>query len=360
MKTGEVIKKYRRIKGLTQEEMAARLGVTAPAVNKWEKGSTLPDVALLAPIARLLGITTDELLSFQEELTGEEISQYLSKLQKDLESKDFREVFLSVKKKIEEYPNCEKLIWQAAVILDAKRMTAALPDKDSYDSAIFGWYERCLLSEDERMRSQAADSLFHAFVRQEDYEKAAQYLDYFSLENPERKRKEALVYSKTDRRAAAYRAYEELIYIGYQHMQMTLNDLRILYMEDGDREMARKLVGVSSAVAAAFEMGKYNEVCWGLNVAAWEKNVEWTARLMREILDSIGTIGAFTKSKLYQHMALKTVDPDFSACLKQELLKSFGEETFAYMQGNADWEKLKNSAFHESEKQSSEPQFKQR
>ena len=339
MTIGDVIKKYRKNLGLTQEEMAARLGVTAPAVNKWEKGNTLPDVALLAPIARLLGITTDELLAFHDELTDEEINRYLKQVQKDLESKDFDDVFRSVKEKIEEYPNCEKLIWQAALILDAGRIAAELPDKDSYDNAIFGWYERCLRSEDERIRNQAADSLFHAYFRKEDYEKAAGYLDYFSLENPERK--EALVNSRTGKRAEAYRAYEELIFIGYQHLQMTLNDLRALYMEDGDHEMARKLVEVSSSAASVFEMGGYNEVCYGLEVAVWEKNAAWTSQIMREILDRIGTIGDFTKSRLYQHMTFKTTDPDFAAGLKQKLLESLGDETFDYMQGNEDWETLK-------------------
>lgn len=38
MKIGEVIRRYRREKQMTQEEMANALGVTAPAVNKWEKG----------------------------------------------------------------------------------------------------------------------------------------------------------------------------------------------------------------------------------------------------------------------------------------------------------------------------------
>ncbi len=341
MAIGDVIKKYRKKKGMTQEEMAACLGVTAPAVNKWERGNAMPDVAMLAPIARLLGITTDELLAFRVELTDEEINQYLSKLQKDLESKDFHDVFRSVKEKMEEYPNCEKLIWQAAVILDAKRMTTELPDEGSYDSVIFGWYERCLLSEDERIRNQAADSLFHVFFRKEDYEKAAQYLEYFSLENPERKRKKALVNSKTGKRAEAFRAYEELIFSGYQHIQMTLNDLRILYMEEDDSEMAEKLVRVSSSAAAAFEMGKYNEVCYGLEVAAWEKDAAWTARVMREILDCLGTIGDFTKSRLYQHMTLKTVDADFASVLRQELMEAFEDETFSYMEGNEEWEKLK-------------------
>ena len=55
MAIGDIIRKYRKNKGMTQEEMAACLGVTTPAVNKWEKGNTLPDITLLVPIARLLG-----------------------------------------------------------------------------------------------------------------------------------------------------------------------------------------------------------------------------------------------------------------------------------------------------------------
>lgn len=325
MTVGEVIRKYRKLRGLTQEEMASRLGVTAPAVNRWERGGTLPDVALLAPIARLLGITTDELLCFREELTDAEIDSYLSKLREDLESGGFRDVFLSVKAKIMEYPNCEKLIWQAAVLLDAGRLTAELPDGDSYDGEILGWFERCLRSEDERIREQAADRLFHIHIRRGDYEKAAQYLEYFSPKDPERKRRAAIVNSGTGKRTEAYRAYEELIFLGYQHIQMTLNDLRILYMEDGDREMAEKLVEVSSSAASVFEMGRYHQVCWGLDVAAWEKDSQRAAKLMREILDSAGTIADFAKSKLYQHMTMKPIGPELSDGVRRELIRSFGD-----------------------------------
>lgn len=344
MAIGDVIKKYRKNKGMTQEEMATCLGITTPAVNKWERGNTLPDITLLAPIARLLDITTDELLSFKDELTDEEINQYLSNVRKDLGDKSFHEVFISVKEKIQEYPNCEKLIWQAAAILDANRIATKVPNKENYDHTIFGWFKRCLLSKNEQIRNQAADLLFHGYFRKGDYEKANQYLDYFSLENPERKRKKALVNSKTGKQEEAYRAYEELIFTWYQHIQIILNDLRVLYMEDNNPEMARKLVEVSSAAASTFEMGKYNEVCFGLDVATWEKDVAWTAQLMQDILDGIETIGDFAKSKLYQHMAPKTVSFEFSVGLKQKLLESFTDESFYYMEGNEYWEKLKSKA----------------
>ena len=74
MKLGEVIRKYRKEKQFTQEELAARLGVNAPAVNKWENGNAMPDIMLLAPIARFLDVSLDELLSFRDELTPQEIT----------------------------------------------------------------------------------------------------------------------------------------------------------------------------------------------------------------------------------------------------------------------------------------------
>ena len=61
MTIGKVIRKYRKLRNMTQEEMAGRLGVTAPAVNKWENEVSYPDIMMLAPIARLLGISLDTL-----------------------------------------------------------------------------------------------------------------------------------------------------------------------------------------------------------------------------------------------------------------------------------------------------------
>ena len=103
MQLGQVIRKYRKNKNMTQEEIAGRLGVTAPAVNKWENGASMPDIMLLAPIARLLGITTDILLSFREELTAEEIKALVYEANSMLKEKPYEEAFLWVKKKLEQY-----------------------------------------------------------------------------------------------------------------------------------------------------------------------------------------------------------------------------------------------------------------
>lgn len=62
MELGRNINELRRKMGVTQEELAAELGVTAAAVSKWEKGYTLPDVLMVCALADYFQVTTDELL----------------------------------------------------------------------------------------------------------------------------------------------------------------------------------------------------------------------------------------------------------------------------------------------------------
>ncbi len=61
--TGDVIRRLRESKKLTQEELAERLFVTSKAVSKWETGKGYPDISLLEPLAGALGISVIALLS---------------------------------------------------------------------------------------------------------------------------------------------------------------------------------------------------------------------------------------------------------------------------------------------------------
>ena len=61
MTFAEIIVKYRKELGLTQEGLAQKLGVTNQAVSKWESGQSCPDIALLPQLADLFGITIDAL-----------------------------------------------------------------------------------------------------------------------------------------------------------------------------------------------------------------------------------------------------------------------------------------------------------
>ena len=60
---GNFVCSLRTQKGLTQADVAARLGVTAAAVSKWENGSSKPRVEVLFKLAELLGVRTEELIA---------------------------------------------------------------------------------------------------------------------------------------------------------------------------------------------------------------------------------------------------------------------------------------------------------
>ena len=61
--TGAVIRRLREDQGLTQEGLAEKIFVSSKAVSKWETGQGFPDISLLEPLAKALGISVIELLS---------------------------------------------------------------------------------------------------------------------------------------------------------------------------------------------------------------------------------------------------------------------------------------------------------
>ena len=64
------------------------------------------------------------------------------------------------------------LIWQAAVMLDARRITDKCTSPEKYDKPINAWYELALHDENEEIQHHAADSLFGFYLRKKDYTKA--------------------------------------------------------------------------------------------------------------------------------------------------------------------------------------------
>ena len=64
---GAFVAQLRKEKGWTQRELADQLHITDKAVSKWETGASIPDTALLIPLAELLGVTVTELLLCQRQ-----------------------------------------------------------------------------------------------------------------------------------------------------------------------------------------------------------------------------------------------------------------------------------------------------
>ena len=112
MKINEKIRQIRKSAGLTQEQLASRLGISAQSVSKWENDITMPDITLLPLIAETFGISIDDLfdltleqklnrienrIEIKEELSPAEFDEYETLLydQLDTENKQRATVLLA-------------------------------------------------------------------------------------------------------------------------------------------------------------------------------------------------------------------------------------------------------------------------
>lgn len=68
---GRFIKEQRKIRGMTQAELAEKICVSEKTISKWECGNGFPDTSLMLPLCKELGITANELLSGKK-LMGDE------------------------------------------------------------------------------------------------------------------------------------------------------------------------------------------------------------------------------------------------------------------------------------------------
>ena len=60
---GKFIQEQRKLKKLTQEELAEKLGITKNAVSKWERGLCLMDMSLLKPLSEILEVSVNDILA---------------------------------------------------------------------------------------------------------------------------------------------------------------------------------------------------------------------------------------------------------------------------------------------------------
>ena len=75
IKISENIKRLRKAKKITQEDLAQIFNVTPAAVSKWENNETYPDITLLFPLSHLFGVSIDELMGYDYMLIEEEIKK---------------------------------------------------------------------------------------------------------------------------------------------------------------------------------------------------------------------------------------------------------------------------------------------
>ena len=163
---GKIIKALRRQRSLTQEELAAAIGVTAQAVSKWENDTGMPDISQVVPLAGVFGVHTDVLFGLDPQ-GAEAAVRKAAALEKQEKLDAGRSVELWADL-VRQYPRCADARYRLA----GAYLKRGQPGDDGKAAEQF----ESILDEttDEELRYKCLDMLCFCYHRMGDDESAVQ------------------------------------------------------------------------------------------------------------------------------------------------------------------------------------------
>ena len=344
MAMNETIQKRRKELGLTQEQVAEYLGVSTPAVSKWEKGVTSPDITLLPPLARLLKMDLNTLFGFGEDLTPEEIGEFCRKLAQKA-GEDIAGAFDEANAKLHEYPHNEQLLLNVALLLESKLLqTSKAPTH--LDVVVEEWYRRLSGSAEKEIKNSADFMRVSRYLRQGKTEAAREILEgmednrEWNASLPDKVMLQVSMYMQQGKPEEAALLLEKEIYNKASKMQMLLTKLMEAEDAAGREEDAKAIAGKIEAMVDAFDLWEYNRYVPTYFLAEREKNADVMLPLLDKMLTVLQTPWPLEDSVLYHRMAPETKAPAFSD-MKSFLLNQLeSDPEYAYLHRHPDYERI--------------------
>ena len=127
---GDKLKKLRRNRDLTQEEVAAHIGISYQAISKWERGDGYPDITMLPTLANYFGVSIDELIGMDEISSAQRLDDINQKWQENRAKGAHKENVELMRNALKTYPNNALLLMQLSCSLE--RLEGTEKEKKEY------------------------------------------------------------------------------------------------------------------------------------------------------------------------------------------------------------------------------------
>ncbi len=169
LQLGEILKKLRRHKDVTQDELAEALDVSSQSVSRWEKGICYPDMELLPSIANYFDVTVDHLLGMDEIRSKEKISKIFTQVFEHERNRRYTEAVSILRDAQKTYPADDGILSELALALSK---TDVLADKTEAIRISEKILEK---STNEKIRSTVRANLCFLYRDTGDFNKAEKF-----------------------------------------------------------------------------------------------------------------------------------------------------------------------------------------
>ncbi|ACV63418.1 transcriptional regulator, XRE family [Desulfofarcimen acetoxidans DSM 771] len=254
---GEVITAKRKEKLWTQEQLANAVGVSTPAVSKWETGTTYPDIMLLSPIARALNTTVDKLLSYQNELSDEEVDKVTKDAMHVYESEGFDAGWSFCQRVLKEYPNSIPLKFHLGNLFQSFMILKSGIDQQEmqtyYRNAVH-IYEEVLSSRHPKYALHTTAILVSYYAMLSELDKAEQLIEGMPSQKLDPDSLYPSIYALRGKHGEAIKLTQENLQRYISRVSQSLGVLCSYARERDDMETAYTLAKINFEMAKLFGM----------------------------------------------------------------------------------------------------------
>ena len=312
MKINEIIRERRNAQGLTQEQVADYLGVSTPAVSKWEKGNCYPDIMLLSPLARLLKVDLNTLLSFNEELTEKEIINFVNELSEVVYKEGFDIGFKKAMDKIHEYPTCHKLILNVAIILQGANLMWNKDNKKEYEISIDNLFEKVINSEDFEVRNQAISMTMYRYLDRKEYDKAQSCIDKLPNVNYNKEILQGSLYRRMGEFDRASQIFERKVLSDTNSIFSSLLSMMEIALEEGRNDDAKYFAEILEKTTELYDLWEYNSYVAYFQLYTKQRDARNSIDVLKKMLPAMNKKWDMSKSKLYKHVNANNNDGEMN------------------------------------------------
>ncbi len=340
MKINDSIREKRKQLGLTQEQVADYLNITAPAVNKWEKGISYPDITLLPALARILQTDLNTLLSFHDDLTAVEISDFIASISDMIREDGYPTAFKVSMDKISQYPTSENLIASLAPCLDGALSIYGILDRDPYKVMLASLYTRLLKSNKPEFKDLATSMLISYHIEKENYMEAEELIQSIYATTIDKQQHLAQLYKKQGKHTEATKIWQEKLLHSATTLQNTLLCLMETSYEENSTEHAHFLADIYFTFTQQFSPASWLSYSSYLELATKKKDPELFIKTLHPMLSALEEAKTCTNLALYDQLNLNISAPlieQFLTMIHRDLHTS---EEFDFIRGNQEFENL--------------------
>lgn len=308
MNISQEIRERRLALNMTQEQVAARLGVSAPAVNKWERGVSYPDITLIPALARLLDTDANTLLSFETELSPEKNLAIQREVERLVREDGYDAGFSYAREMMRLYPSSDELAIVLTGYLDGALMLYQVPEPERYRPTLEAEYERLANSSVSEVRDQAISMLVAKAMAGEDYERAQELLDRIPSPAIDKQQQQAALYMKQKDYERAGRLWETQVTTAAGDLIAALSSLAEIALRSGNLDEARDIARRALPIADACDLPRWMSAGVELGVEIARRNSEAAMGLIEEIAASMNPAHANDlNSPLHRYVGLTDV-----------------------------------------------------